>query len=190
MGLSAGRLTRQRAAKSSGDTKVDWSKQSSRCSAREASRGTQRASARLPLIGALLLAVAGATAGCSPTTMRHGHHFQESDIQQVQPGMSQSAVRLALGTPDTTSTVSGGSAYYYISSTTQQTAFMKPTETDRKVLAVYFNPVGSVDRVAQYGKKDGKIFDYVKRETPSHAKDGGLIGQILRGIGPVQPFGG
>ena len=145
--------------------------------------------ARLPLIGILMIAVAGATAACSPTTLRHGHHFQDSDIQQIQPGMSQSAVRLALGTPDTTSTVSGGSAYYYISSTMQQTAFMKPTETDRKVLAVYFNPVGTVDRVAQYGKKDGKLFDYVKRETPSHARDTGLVGQILRGIGPSNPFG-
>ena len=149
----------------------------------------QPVKARLPLIGILMVAIAGATAACSPITARHGHHFQESDIQQIQPGMSQSAVRLALGTPDTTSTVSGGSAYYYISSTTQQTAFMKPTETDRKVLAVYFSPVGTVDRVAQYGRKDGKLFDYVKRETPSHARDTGLIGQILRGIGPASPFG-
>jgi outer membrane protein assembly factor BamE (lipoprotein component of BamABCDE complex) len=149
----------------------------------------RRVSAQLPILGAFVGVFAIATAGCSPVTMRHGHHFQESDLQQVQPGMSQDAVRLALGTPNTTSTASGSVAYYYISSTTQQMAFMKPTETDRKVLAVYFNPVGTVDRVAQYGKKDGKIFDYVKRETPSHAKDTGLIGQILRGIGPVNPLG-
>jgi len=151
----------------------------------------QRPGRRLPVIGALCAAIvaAAAMAGCSPTTLRHGHHFQESDLQQVQPGMSQDAVRLALGTPDTTSTISGSSAYYYISSTTQQMAFMKPTETDRKVLAVYFNPVGTVDRVAQYGQKDGKLFDYVKRETPSHSRDRGLIGQILRGIGPVNPLG-
>jgi outer membrane protein assembly factor BamE (lipoprotein component of BamABCDE complex) len=147
------------------------------------------AAIRLPFVAVLCAALAG-VAGCSPTTLHHGHHFQESDLQQVQPGMAQSAVRLALGTPDTTSNVSGGTAYYYISSTTQQMAFMKPTETDRKVLAVYFNPVGTVERVAQYGKKDGKLFDYVKRETPSHARDTGLIGQILRGIGPVNPFGG
>jgi outer membrane protein assembly factor BamE (lipoprotein component of BamABCDE complex) len=138
----------------------------------------------------LLVTLAVATAGCSPITMHHGHQFNENDIQQVQPGMAQSAVRLALGTPDTTSAVSGNTAFYYISSTTQQTAFLKPTETDRKVLAVYFNPVGTVERVAQYGKKDGKLFDYVKRETPSHARDTGLIGQILRGIGPVNPLAG
>ena len=152
--------------------------------ARTGSRG------RLATIVMLFATLAGATTGCSPITMHHGHQFHENDIQQVQPGMAQSAVRLALGTPDTTSAVSGSTAYYYISSTTQQTAFLKPTETDRKVLAVYFNPVGTVERVAQYGKKDGKLFDYVKRETPSHARDTGLIGQILRGIGPVNPLSG
>jgi len=158
-------------------------------SSQHVSRPKARSGMRLPMIGVLIAAIAVVSGACSPTTLRHGHHFQESDLQQVQPGMSQDAVRLALGTPDTTSTISGGMAYYYISSTTQQMAFMKPTETDRKVLAVYFNPVGSVDRVAQYGRKDGKIFDYVKRETPSHSRDTGLIGQILRGIGPVNPLG-
>lgn len=148
------------------------------------------AQGRLAIIVVLLATLAGVTTGCSPITMHHGHQFNENDIQQVQPGMAQSAVRLALGTPDTTSAVSGSTAYYYISSTTQQTAFLKPTETDRKVVAVYFNPVGTVERVAQYGKKDGKLFDYVKRETPSHARDTGLIGQILRGIGPVNPLSG
>lgn len=122
-------------------------------------------------------------AGCSPVITKHGHQFQESDIQQIQPGMTADAVRMALGTPATTSTVAGGNAYYYIASTETQNAFFKPTEVDRKILAVYFNPVGSVDRVAHYGMKDGKVFDYVKRETPSHTPDQGLLKQIFRGIG-------
>jgi outer membrane protein assembly factor BamE (lipoprotein component of BamABCDE complex) len=121
--------------------------------------------------------------GCSPITTKHGHHFQESDLQQIQPGMTADAVRLALGTPATTSTVVGGNSYYYISSTETQNAFFKPTEVDRKILAVYFNPTGTVDRVAHYGMKDGKIFDYVKRQTPSHVKDQTLLQQIFRGVG-------
>lgn len=138
------------------------------------------------LLAALLTATVTA---CSPVTIKHGHQFQETDIQQVQPGMSADSVRLALGTPATTSTVAGGNAYYYISSTETQTAFFKPTEVDRKVLAVYFNPAGSVDRVAHYGMKDGKIFDYVKRETPSHIRDQGLLKQIFRNLGQRQLFG-
>jgi outer membrane protein assembly factor BamE (lipoprotein component of BamABCDE complex) len=134
----------------------------------------------------LALGTSIALAGCSPVTIKHGHQFQESDLQQVQPGMTADAVRLALGTPATTSTVVGGNSYYYISSTETQSAFFKPTEVVRKVLSIYFNQTGTVDRVAHYGMKDGKIFDYVKRQTPSHVKDQTLLQQIFRGVGQKQ----
>ncbi len=100
--------------------------------------------------------------------------------------MSQDAVRAAFGTPDTTSSVAGGNAYYYISSTEKQTAFFKPDEVDRRVVAIYFNGTGSVSQVANYGMKDGRIFDYVKRETSAHIRDKGLIAQFFRGVGPKQ----
>ena len=61
---------------------------------------------------------------------------------------------------------------------------MKPTEVDRKVLAVYFNPVGSVDRVAQYGMKDGKVFDFISRTTPSaNSNDETVVQQLFRNLG-------
>ena len=100
--------------------------------------------------------------------------------------MSQDQVRTTLGTPTTTATVGSGTAFYYISSTTGQTSFFKPVEKDRKVLAVYFNPLGSVDRVAQYGLKDGKVFDYVKQETPSPARDEGILKALFRNLGTKQ----
>lgn len=137
-----------------------------------------------------LALLAGGLAGCSETITRHGQHFQDSDVAQVQPGMSQEQVRLALGTPNTTSTIKSLPAYYYISSTTKQVSFMKPQEIDRRVVAVYLTPLGTVDRVAHYGLKDGKVFDYIRRETPSHAKDEGLIRQLFRNLGNHQIFGG
>jgi outer membrane protein assembly factor BamE (lipoprotein component of BamABCDE complex) len=100
--------------------------------------------------------------------------------------MSQDQVRSTLGTPTTTATVGAGQAYYYISSTSGQTSFFKPVEKDRKVVAVYFNPLGSVDRVAQYGLKDGKVFDYAKQQTPSPAKDEGLLKALFRNLGSKQ----
>ena len=132
----------------------------------------------------LVVASVSVVAGCAATTTKHGHHFNDSDLQQVQPGMSQDAVRMALGTPDTTSAVSGNNAYYYISSTTKQTAFFKPDEVDRRIVAVYFNPVGSVERVANYGMKDGQIVDFVNRETPAHLRDKTFLSRFFRGIGP------
>jgi outer membrane protein assembly factor BamE (lipoprotein component of BamABCDE complex) len=68
-------------------------------------------------------------AGCSPQIIKHGHQFRESDIQQIQVGMSQEQVKLQLGSPTTTATVNNGQAYYYISSTMKQAAFLKEKES-------------------------------------------------------------
>jgi outer membrane protein assembly factor BamE (lipoprotein component of BamABCDE complex) len=142
-----------------------------------------RRRARVP---ALAVAACLALAACGETITTHGHQFQENDMQSVAPGMSQEQVKTALGTPTTTATVGGGSAYYYISSTHGQTAFFKPVEKDRKVVAVYFSPMGSVDRVAQYGLKDGKVFDYVTQKTPTVSRDEGLLKALFRNLGAKQ----
>lgn len=138
--------------------------------------------------GALVLVpLVAALAGCAEQITKHGHHFNENDIQSVQPGMSQEQVRMSLGSPATTATVPPGNAYYYISSTMKQSAFFTPTETDRQVVAVYFNQVGSVERVANYGLKDGKVFDFVNRTTPAPGtQEDGILRQLFRNLGRKQ----
>ncbi len=137
-----------------------------------------------------VLALCLGVAGCSSQITKHGTQFKETDVQQLQPGMSQEQVRLSLGSPSTTATVNDGQAFYYISSTTSQTAFLSPSETNRNVVAVYFTPQGSVERVANYGLKDGKVFDFISRKTPAPgAKDQGLISQLFRNLGQKQIFG-
>ena len=132
----------------------------------------------------VLVAVCLAIGGCGTTTLKHGQHFTQTDLQQIQPGMSQDDVRVVLGSPATTSTVNKGAAYYYISSTRKQTAFLEPREVDRKVVAVYFTPVGSVERVAQYGIRDGKVFDFISRRTPSaNTAEEGILRSLFRNIG-------
>lgn len=144
---------------------------------------------------ALFLATAIATSACGSgpqftQTIKHGHQFRENDIAQIQPGMSQDQVKLTLGTPATTATVGTGNAYYYISSTAEQVVFLTPKEVDRQVVAVYFNPLGSVERVANYGIKDGKVFDFVTRTTPAPgAGDEGLLKSLFRNLGKKQLFG-
>ena len=125
-------------------------------------------------------------AACSETVTKHGHQFQENDLKAVTSGMSQEQVKTTLGTPTTTATVGSGSAYYYISSTQGQSSFFKPVEKDRKVLAVYFNQLGSVDRVAHYGIKDGKVFDYASQKTPTPSRDEGLLKALFRNLGAKQ----
>jgi len=138
----------------------------------------------------VLLAAALALSACDSTIMKHGTQFHEGDLQQIQPGMSEEQVRMNLGTPATTAVVGTGQAYYYISSTQSQSAFFLPSEEDRQVIAVYFSPGGTVDRVANYGLKDGKVFDYVSRTTPAPGgHDDGILKQLFRNLGTRQIFG-
>jgi outer membrane protein assembly factor BamE (lipoprotein component of BamABCDE complex) len=147
--------------------------------------------ARAPTWG-LAAVVAGclALAACDSNVIKHGVQFHEGDLQQIQPGMSQEQVRMNLGTPSTTAVVGTNQAFYYISSTATQTSFMLPTEQDRQVVAVYFTQAGTVERVANYGLKDGRVFDYVSRTTPAPGgKDVGIVQQLFRNLGTKQIFG-
>jgi outer membrane protein assembly factor BamE (lipoprotein component of BamABCDE complex) len=158
---------------------IDGRTAQSRC------RGAVQQGKALGVVAAIGLALAA----CAETVTKHGHQFQENDLKQISTGMSQEQVRTALGTPTTTATVGSGTAYYYISSTQGQTSFFKPVEKDRKVLAVYFSQLGSVDRVAHYGLKDGKVFDFARQKTPTPSRDEGLLKALFRNLGQKQ-FGG
>lgn len=142
---------------------------------------------RLPLIAwrarALAALLIGASlSACAGKAVQHGHVLAQEEIEQVQPGMSKDQVQLLLGSPDTSSTLSG-EVYYYISSTSQGPVFLKPKVVDRRIVAVYFTPSSTVQRVAHYGLKDGKVFDFISRTTPSHGGDETLLSQLLGNLG-------
>ncbi len=145
-----------------------------------------------PRAGLLLTAfLAVAVVGCSTTVTKHGAQLTDQDVGQVAQGMTQTQVRDVLGSPSTVAAVGRGDAYYYISSTMNQTAFFKPSEVDRRVLAIYFAQNGVVERVANYGLKDGKVFDFISRTTPSvNNNDQGIVNQLFRNLGQKQLFGG
>jgi len=125
--------------------------------------------------------------GCGGQVIKQGHLFQEEDLAQVREGRPKDQVALALGTPDTQS-AAGGGAYYYVSTTAvQKMAFLNPEITDRRVVAIYFDNKNKVLQIASYGMKDGKVFDFIKRETPVYNRDQGLLKEIFRNIGHVGP---
>ena len=134
---------------------------------------------------AAAIGVSLALSACSSgDVIKHGHQFRDTDVQAIQPGLSQEQVRTTLGSPATTAVVGNGNGFYYISSTMTQHAFLNESEKDRQVVAVYFNEGGVVDSVANYGLKDGKVFDYISRKTPAPgAKDEGVLKQLFRGLG-------
>lgn len=145
---------------------------------------------RRRIASALLVAGSLLIAGCGEHIIRQGHLFQEEDLAQVHEGMGKDQVILALGTPDTQSTA-GAATFYYISQTAEQPmAFMSPKVTDRRIVAVYFNNKDRVEQIANYGLKDGKVFDFIKRQTPSYSRDQGLLSELFRNIGATPALPG
>ncbi len=143
---------------------------------------------------AIMLALTPTLSSCNSSSQVLAHGFQASDdtIDQVPVGSSREQVLLALGTPSTTLT-QHGEVFYYISQKRKRTmAFQRPTLIDQKVLAIYFDKDETVSQLANYGLKDGKVFDYISRTTQTGGRDLTFLGQILGAAGSggaINPFG-
>jgi len=139
-----------------------------------------------PIRFALALAGGLALAGCGrfTETLQRGYVAQEGALEQVPIGATQEQVLIVLGTPSTVATVSG-EAFYYISQTSQRSAAFMPYEVkDQRVIAVYFDKNRRVQRLANYGLKDGKIFDFVSQTTPTGGKEFAYLSGVLRAFSP------
>ena len=87
-----------------------------------------------------------------------------------------------MGTPSTTSTV-GGDAWYFIGQKMSRAlAFMPAKMTDQSVLAIYFDKSGKVARIANYGMKDGEVFDFVSRTTPTGGQEPDFLRNMMTGL--------
>jgi len=129
--------------------------------------------------------LAGALAAGCTQVIHHGYMVPEGALEQVPLGASQEQVLIVLGTPSTVATISG-EVFYYISQRAEQTSFLPQKEVDRRVVAVYFDRSRRVERLADYGLKDGKVFDFVSRTTPSGGAEQNYIAFALK----VAKFGG
>jgi outer membrane protein assembly factor BamE (lipoprotein component of BamABCDE complex) len=148
-------------------------------------RGISTTVLRLATAASLGLAVGACVMG---EEFQRGYLLDERAVQQVKSGMNAEQVLQTLGTPSTVSTV-GNKSWYYISQTTRRrVAFMGESQTDQRVLAVYFDRNLKVERVALYGVQDGKVFDFISRTTPSSGQDQNFVGALFRGIGSLNPF--
>lgn len=115
-------------------------------------------------------------------TVEHGYVMDKQSLSQINAGESAEQVLAILGTPTTTSTV-GGSAWYYISQKTVRTvAFMKPKIVAQRVYAVYFDKAHNVSRTANYGLKDGKVFDFESNTTPTTGKNVDFLNNLVKNL--------
>jgi len=122
----------------------------------------------MPIVAALAMGVL--LGGCFTEVYNRGFMVPEGALEQIPMGATQEQVLIVLGTPSTVATVNG-EVFYYISQRSEQTAFMPPKIVDQRVVAVYFDKNRRVERLADYGLQDGKLFDFVSRTTPTSGKE-------------------
>lgn len=137
-----------------------------------------------PVAVAAVVALGLMLGGCFSETYQKGYIVPDGALEQVPIGSTQEQVLIVLGTPSTVATVSG-EAFYYISQRSERPVnFMPQTVTDQRVVAVYFDKNRRVQRLANYGMKDGRIFDFVSRTTPTGGRDVAYLNALFK----LSPF--
>jgi outer membrane protein assembly factor BamE (lipoprotein component of BamABCDE complex) len=134
----------------------------------------------LPLVlaGALMIAACGTT-----ETLQRGYVVPEGALEQLPMGATQEQVLIVLGTPSTVATVNGD-VFYYISQKAQRSAAFMPHEVvDQRVIAIYFDKERRVTRLANYGLKDGKVFDFVSQTTATGGQELSYLRNIFKNVG-------
>jgi outer membrane protein assembly factor BamE (lipoprotein component of BamABCDE complex) len=140
---------------------------------------------------ALGLTLAAGLAGCGRVgfgeTLQRGYVLPEGALEQIPIGASQEQVLVILGTPSTVATVNGEAFYYISQKAERKAAFMPYNVVDQRVVAVYFDKDRRVRRLANYGVKDGKIFDFLSQTTETGGEELNYLRGIFRGL-TFNPF--
>jgi outer membrane protein assembly factor BamE (lipoprotein component of BamABCDE complex) len=129
---------------------------------------------------AVMLAFGVLLGGCFSETYHRGYILPDGALEQIPIGSTQEQVLIVLGTPSTVATLSG-EAFYYISQRSERpVGFMPQQVVDQRVVAVYFDRNRRVERLADYRLKDGKVFDFVSRTTPTGGKDVAYLNAMFK----------
>jgi outer membrane protein assembly factor BamE (lipoprotein component of BamABCDE complex) len=140
-----------------------------------------RAKARLRATAAVALTCLAL--GACAEQFQKGYVLPDGALEQIPIGASQDQVLIVLGTPSTVATLSGEVFYYISQRTERRVAFMQQGVTDQRVVAIYFDKNRQVQRVANYGLQDGKVFDFISRTTPTSGQEISYLTPIFRLIG-------
>jgi outer membrane protein assembly factor BamE (lipoprotein component of BamABCDE complex) len=120
---------------------------------------------------AVAVMVCGVLAGCTGEQFQKGYILPPGALEQIPIGASQDQVLIVLGTPSTVATLNGEVFYYISQRTSRPVMFMNQQVVDQRVIAVYFDKNRQVMRLANYGLKDGKIFDFISRTTATSGQE-------------------
>ena len=122
-------------------------------------------------VAAAAVLIAAALAGCTGEQFQKGYILPPRALEQIPIGASQDQVLIVMGTPSTVATLNGEVFYYISQRSERKVAFMNQQVVDQRVIAIYFDKNRQVQRLANYGLQDGKIFDFISRTTPTSGQE-------------------
>ena len=120
---------------------------------------------------AAIALVCAALGACTGEQFQKGYILPPGALEQIPIGASQDQVLIVMGTPSTVATLNGEVFYYISQRSERKIAFMNQQVVDQRVIAVYFDRNRQVQRLANYGLQDGKIFDFISRTTPTSGQE-------------------
>jgi outer membrane protein assembly factor BamE (lipoprotein component of BamABCDE complex) len=130
---------------------------------------------------AAVVLVCAVLGGCGEQFQK-GYILPPGALEQIPIGASQDQVLIVMGTPSTVATLNG-EVFYYISQRSERPiAFMSDRIVDQRVIAVYFDKNRQVRRLANYGLKDGMIFDFISRTTPTSGQEINYVAPLFKAL--------
>ena len=126
---------------------------------------------------ALVCALLGA---CTGEQFQKGYILPPGALEQIPIGASQDQVLIVMGTPSTVATLDGEVFYYISQHADRPVAFMNQKVVDQRVIAIYFDKNRQVRRLANYGLKDGKIFDFIARTTATSGQELSYLAPLFK----------
>ena len=129
---------------------------------------------------AAIALVCGVLGGCTSEQFQKGYIMPPGALEQIPIGASQDQVLIVMGTPSTVATLSGEVFYYISQHSERKIAFMNQRVVDQRVIAIYFDKNRKVQRLANYGLQDGKIFDFISRTTPTSGQELSYLAPLFK----------
>ncbi len=123
-----------------------------------------------------------AAMGACGEQFQRGYILPPGALEQIPIGASQDQVLIVLGTPSTVATLNGEVFYYISQRSERRLAFMAEQVIDQRVIAVYFDKNRQVRRLANYGLKDGRIFDFISRTTPTAGAEVNYVAPLFKAL--------
>lgn len=135
------------------------------------------------LRSAVLILCVGSMAGCTPLYRTHGYAPTDEDLADIVVGVdTKDTVDDVIGAPSS-SGVLRDSGYYYVEQRIKRFAYQAPEVVDREVVAITFEPNGTVRNVERFGLQDGNVVALSRRVTDSNVEGLSFLRQLFGNIG-------